>query len=46
MGPPSDSKDSLAEAQQLGEGTRFFSTHKLTARVACPGKLAVLKPVS
>ena len=36
-----------SKAQQLGEGTGFFSAHKLTAQtahVACPGNLATLKP--
>ena len=32
---------------ELGGGTGFFSTHKLTARItciSCPGYLAALKP--
>ena len=36
-----------SKAWQLGGGTGFFSTHKptvRTARVACPGNLAALKP--
>ena len=44
---PSDIRTTdQSKARWLGGGTRFFSTHKLTAHamcVACPGNLAALK---